>query len=191
MKKFLCLLLVLVIGFMFCACGKAAENEGGNTSGYNLESLLKQGKIPEVDITLGTSTADVKNAYNYDANATGETGFYVLYNNNSTYYLAGDISYYFETEKEANGISSIVCTGTAFGLQPNTFETMNNVRALFPDINFIERDVDSSQVYFLPYEVENCKALTHTVDNHRIDFFFMDDQFFAVNIVDINNWKLT
>lgn len=190
MKKLTALLLAVLL--LFCVCG--CSNNSGTASGsekYNLTECVKAGKIPECDIALGTPTANVKAAYNYDENAIGETGFYVISENKSTYFLAGNTSFYFETAKEQNGISSIVFNGTAFGFPMNTYVTMEEVKNAFPTINFTEKNVENKEVYFLPYVIENCKALTYSVDNHRIDFFFEENQLFAVNLVDTANWTLT
>ena len=190
MKKLAAVLLVFL--FVFCVCG--CTGNGGTASGsgkYDLTECLMAGKIPECDIALGTPTASVKAAYNYDENAIGETGFYVISENKSTYFLAGNTSFYFETAKEQNGISSIVFNGTAFGFSMNSYVTMEDVKNSFPAINFTEKNVTNSEVYFLPYVIENCKALTYTVENHRIDFFFEENQLIAVNLVDTVNWTLS
>lgn len=196
MKRFLCLALTLLMIFSLSACKKeAAETPSEPTNDtYDLAECMNQGKIPESEYTLGVDPEKIKNDYNYyaePAEGQHEHDIYVRENPNSTSVVVGDFYYYYVNGQESKGISSIVCFGTAFGVEVNGFDTKEDIKKKFSSVEFTEREISSLEAYFVPGEVENCTALTCKTDTHRIDFVFMEETLIAINLIDTVNWTLT
>lgn len=198
MKRILCLTLTLLMVFSLSACKK--ENQETPTTPtnntYDLVECMNQGKIPEAEYVLGVDPEKIKKDYNYYGEETTdefthEHEIYVRENPNSTNIVVGDFYYYHVNGQEDKGISSIVCFGTAFGVEVNGFDTKQDIIKKFSSVEFEERELSSLQAYFIPGEVENCTALTCKTETRRIDFVFMEDTLIAINLVDTENWTLT
>lgn len=194
MKKVIALLLVFVFVFSFASCKKEEDDNPALTTSeisYNLDNLLKDGEIPGVPYKLGTSVQKIKDdaGYKPEDELNDDDEFSIIENTKYTR-MAYLTSYYcFAPDKEENGISSIVDFGTPFDFETGT-TTPDDVKAYFKDVEFEERELTSSQVYFIPMQMENCTALTYEKDNRRIDFIFESDLLIAINLVDTDNWGI-
>ncbi len=196
MKRFLCLILSLLMVFSLSACKKKNDETPSTptNNAYDLIECMKGGKIPELKYTLGVDPETIKNDYKFyeeNENASEENEIYVNENPNSTNIVVGDYYYYYVNGQESKGISSIVCFSTAFGTEVNSFDTKQDIKKKFENVEFEERELTSLQAYFIPGEVENCSALTCKTENRRIDFIFMEETLIAINLVDTENWTLT
>ena len=194
MKRFLCLSLVFLIALSLSACKKEKEkipSEPTNNT-YDLVECMKQGKIPELKYTLGTSPETIKKDFEGVTEQDGEEiELYINENPNSTNIVAGNYYYYYVNGSEDMGISSIVSFSTAFGVEVNGFETKQDIIKKFSTVDFEDRELSSLQAYFIPGEIENCSALTCKTDNRRIDFIFIEETLIAINLLDTENWTLS
>ncbi len=189
MKKILALVLCFALCFSLCACGGKEEKNANAGNGIDLAAAVTSGKIPELNVSLGMTPDEVKVAYNYDPEAQGETGFYIMEGDNDTYFLTDLASFYYKTDNEDKGISAIICRGTVFGMMCNNYEKPEDVKNAFPDIKFQEGNIEESDFYFHPYLTEDCVKLSYQSGAHKVDFLFMDDQLIAVNLIDTENWS--
>ncbi len=186
MKRFLCSILVIIVmlGFVGCKKGDKNNQSGQNNDLYNLTECMNQGKIPEAEYTLGVNPQKI-----IDDGKDEEV--YFSEGPNSCSIVVGDYYYYYEKGAESKGISSIVCFSTAFGVEVNGYDSKSDIKNKFSSVTFEEREISSSQAYFVPHQIENWSALTCKTDTKRIDFVFQDETLVAINLVDTANWTLT
>ena len=200
MKKLLAVILPLLLLLSFAACRQDGDkDDGGSTvqDKYNLAEYMKKGEIPEAEFTLGMTVEDIKS--HLESSETGSdyghnhAEYYEDENtaNRSDYIAVGEVLYYYEAAKAENGISSIVCQVNAFGFEASELTGKSDIKNAFPSMKYTEREVTNAELYFIPVELEGVSAITYTVDNYRLDFFFMEDSLLAVNLVDTNYWTLT
>lgn len=188
MKRILSLILCVALLFCFAGC-KEEKPENVNTgNGVDLEKVVTEGKIPELAVRLGMSADDVKTLHNYNKNAVGETGFYIFEEDDATYFQTETAAYYYLNDKKSKGISAIVALTSACGLTLNAFETPNDVKAAFPNIEFTEGEVTKEDKYFLVGGDEFTK-LSFEKGSHRIDFVFYENQLNTVILIDTENWS--
>lgn len=198
MKKLTALLLSVCMLFVLCACGGNKDNTdstSSNTQTIDLVALMKQGKIPEAEFTIGTPVDTILNSQSTDEETTddGHNHEDIMFeegNRSNSISLEG-VKYYYEKEKESSGISSIVCQFNAYGFEISEITGKSDVINTFSGIEYTEHTATNDEIYFLPFEIEDCEVLTYTADNFRLDFFFVDNSLLAVNLVDTTLWTLT
>lgn len=197
MKKIIALCLTLALVFSFCGCSKQKDKDDNSSvapsDAYNLFEYMKKGEFPEAKYSLGTAIDTILNeAQNEDGEAhTHSTVYEQSYGVRSTFIDCGDFSYYYENGKRDAGVSSIVAQTKVFGFEIGAFTTKNDVIRAFPSSEYEERELSNSEMYFIPFEMIGCTAITYKVDNYRLDFIFDNNTLFAVNLVDTNNWTIT
>lgn len=197
MKRIVALCLSIIFLFAFCGCTKQKdkENNSSATQGdlYNLYEYMKKGEFPEAKYSLGTAINTILNDSQGDDEEghTHSTVYEQSYGVRSTFVDCGDFCYYYENGKRDLGVSSIVAQTKVFGFEMGVFTNKNDVIAAFPSYEYEERELSNSEMYFIPFEMTGCTAITYKVDNYRIDFIFDNNTLFAVNLVDTNNWTIT
>lgn len=196
MKKLLALLMALVCIVCFVGC-KEKENDDKKdvvSNLYNLSEYISAGEIPEAEFKLGTSVQSIKDAYAHTDEEGEDDGhyhadIYEIEGNRSDALQVGEIMYYYE--KGADKVSSIVCLVSGFGFEVSELTGKNDIIKAFPSYKYTTRDVTSTELYFIPGEMENCTVITYTEGNRRLDFFFQEDNLIGINLVDTENWTLT
>lgn len=188
MKKVLALALCLVLCLTVCACGGNLPKENNVGNGINLDNALAEGKIPELDIALGTNVDSIDmGEHSHEADA--QPAYYLINGKEESYLMGENAYYYYKNNKKEAGISSIVSISAAFGLICGNYETPESVKNAFSNIVFTESVATEDDLFFLKYTIENCKKLSYVSGNREIVFIFEDNNLIAVNMVDINNWK--
>lgn len=188
MKRILSLILCVALLFCFAGCKEEKPKNVNTGNGVDLEKVVTEGKIPELAVRLGMSADDVKTLHNYDKNAVGETGFYIFEEEDATYFQTETAAYYYLNDKKSKGISAIVALTSACGLTLNAFETPNDVKAAFPNIEFTEGEVTKEDKYFL-VGGDAFTKLSFEKGSHRIDFVFYENQLNTVILLDTENWS--
>ncbi|MBQ7106443.1 MAG: hypothetical protein IJN93_02880 [Clostridia bacterium] len=196
MKKLLALLLAFVCIFCFVGCKSTEEQEKDDVVSnlYNLNEYISSGKIPEAEFTIGTSVQSIKDKYAHADEEESNDGhyhaeIYEIEGNKSDALQVGEIMYYYE--KGADKVSSIVCLVSGFGFEVSELTGKNDIIKAFPSYKYTTRDVASSELYFIPGELENCTAITYQEGSRRLDFFFQEDNLIGINLVDTESWTLT
>ncbi len=200
MRKIIALTLCLVFVLSLCGCkGNTEQPQGGETSGtYSLTEILKDGKIPGTKYALFTSPELIKRENHYGEKIEGEqlhdhsdgNGLFVDEGNRSVKMSLNADCYYYEKDEADKGISSIAVFNDVLGLFIG-ISTSNDVKMMFKDTAFEERDLTNEQVYYIPYEVNGAKALTFSEGDRKIDFVFMEDLLITINLYDTSVWSLS
>ena len=196
MKKFIAIISVAALLFCFAGCKKDVDTPDTSSAvsavKYDLDAVLSSGEIPGVKYNLGVAVNQILADANYDPDADvhdHDEGVTITENENNIRLSYLTSYYYYEPQKEENGISSIVDFGTPFDFEIGT-TAPDVVKSEFAGVEFTERELTSRQVYFIPMEINDCTALTYQKDNRRIDFVFQNDVLIAVNLVDTDNWSI-
>ena len=196
MKKLLALVMVFVFLFCFAGCKKNDEKQDNDLAVdlYDLNEYISSGTIPEAEFKLGTAVQSIKDKYaTVDEEQSDDghyhTDFYELEGNRSDALQVGEIMYYYE--KGADKISSIVCLVNGFGFEVSELTGKNDIITAFPSYEYVVRDVDNAELYFIPGELENCTAITYRIGTNRLDFFFQENNLIGINLVDTESWTLT
>ena len=194
--------LIAVIGslcwlFVLAACGGDKDNTHSTPLGQSsvdLAALMKQGKVPEAEFTIGTAVDTILNSHTDDEETVddghGHDEIMVEEGNRSCSISIDGVRYYYEKSKEESGVSSIVCQFNAYGFEVSEITGKSDVINAFPNMEYTEHIATNAEIYFLPFEMEDCVVITYSVDNFRLDFFFVDNSLLAVNLVDTNLWTL-
>ena len=188
MKKIIAIILTLALCLTFCGCGEKQDKNNLNSgNGIDLSAALTSGKIPELAVALGTSEEDLKTLHNYNPESEGETGFYIIEEEDYTRYLTDVAEYYIGNENKTNGVSAIVCFETAFGLNCNTYEKPEDVKNAFPNVEFTEGDLTEDEKLF-GTSAEGATKLSFTHENRKVSFIFLEEQLVSVVLADIDKW---
>lgn len=192
MKKTVALLLCVICVFMFAGCKKEKEPEVITPvfETVDLKAEMEKGAIPEVKYPLGTSFDMIKVDYKMDSDEDNHDAYEAQ--QSRSYFISADFVYYYsEKDKKEDGVSSLVCFDTAFGIQVGSEQTKNDVKKAFPSVEFTEKEVKSKELYFTELTFDNASVLTYTTGKYRVDFIFVDDGLMAINLIDTENWTLT
>lgn len=198
MKRLIAVLLSVCLLFALSACKGDKEDTNSTPSAtqtVDLAALMKQGKVPEAEFTIGTAVDTILNSHTEDEGTVNDghnhDEIMVEEGNRSCSISLDGFRYYYEKAKEESGISSIVCQFNAYGFEVSEITGKNDVISAFPNMEYTEHVATNEEIYFLPFEIEDCVVITYTADNFRLDFFFVDNSLLAVNLVDTNLWTLT
>ena len=188
MKRIIALILALGICFSFCACAGITDNEyKGN--GIDLAEALNSGKIPEIDIALGTAIDAVEISEDHSHQDDEIHGYSFVEGDKYSYFLDEKAFAYYKNAKKANGISVVLSISDAFGFKCNNFVSAESVKTAFGGIEFTEATVDKNDLTIMPYMLDTTKKLTYENGGRQAVFYLMDDQLIAVAIIDTENWN--
>ncbi len=196
MKRILALVLCFAMLFALSGCaGKKNPDAEKPAELTAVQQMLANRKIVDGEYALYTSPDKIKNDFKYgeehedadDAHGS-ESNIYVEDLGNTTRITAATTQYYYDNGEEDDGITSIVSFDSVYGLDCG-LATVDDVKVTFRDTEFSERALTSKQIYFIPFELENCKALSAQLDNIRIDFVFVDNVLVGINLLDTEKWS--
>ncbi len=188
MKRIISLILALGICFMFCACGQGGANkDSGN--GIDLAAAIERGKIPEIDVALGTAVDTIEVAEDHSHQDEDTHGYAFVEGSKYSYFLNENAFAYYKNSKKAEGISVVLSINAAFSLNCNSFVSADDVKAAFPNIEFTEDTVSEDDLTIMPYMLDTTKKLTYKNGDREAVFYIMDDQLIAVAIIDTENWN--
>lgn len=189
MKRIASLILALFICLAFCGCNEVADNEYKGGNGIDLIAALKDGKIPEVDITLGAAIDTVTVAEEHSHQDSEIHGYSFVEDNKYSYFLNENAFAYYKNSKKTQGISVVLSINEAFSLKCNSFVSADDVKSAFPNVEFAEGTVDKYDLTIMPYMLDTTKKLTYQNGTRQAVFYIMDDQLIAVAIIDTENWN--
>lgn len=189
MKKIFCLILSLTMIISFAACGKDKENE--KTATVDIEYYAKLGAIPECKYKLGESAETIKAALSSEEASAVSAGEEYAYNvtegEKSVRIDNGDFSYFYEKDKEADGISYIAAFNKAYGFDTGT--SVLDVKDALTGFDYTEEAADDSNAFFL-MGTYNSSVIKYTFDSTVIMFVFEDSELFAATIYNTDNWTI-
>ena len=107
MKKIVAVLLALIMCFALSACGETTnKNLAGN--GIDLAAALENGKIPEIDITLGMKAEDVNVSEEHSHEDNSDDGYSFVEGNKYSYFLNQSAFAYYKNSKKSNILEKIL-----------------------------------------------------------------------------------
>ncbi|MBO7217195.1 MAG: hypothetical protein J6V50_00675, partial [Clostridia bacterium] len=162
MKKFLSILLVVVLALLVAACGKEeAEPITDDTIKNSVTESVLNGKIPEVKYALGTAVEDIDNYYNDLESQMEDTheGEGHVHNDSDIFlyksggeltysYEIGAEKYFYEKAKKDDGISVICTIEDAFGFKLGTAKS--EVEAALAGLDLKTVNAGEDELYFVP-----------------------------------------
>ncbi len=187
MKRIIALILALGICFTFGACANITDNE--YKGGIDLAAALSDGKIPEIDIALGTAIDSIAVAEGHSHQDEDTHGYSFVEGDKYSYFLNENAFAYYKNSKKSEGISVVLSISEAFSLKCNSFVSADDVKAAFPNTEFTEETVDKNDLTIMPYMLDTTKKLTFESGDVRAVFYIMEDQLIAVAIIDTKNWN--
>lgn len=204
MKKYICLVLSLVFVFSLVGC-KGDEKKDDNTQ-YTIAEYAAKGEIPELDFKLGADPKTVEKHYSDIVSSQDaahseeeqeegahdhpelEVPFYDVVEGEKTVRIATDtVSYFYEKDKAANGISVISIQETAYGFIPGS-TTKYEVETAFEQKGKTLDATEDDMYFIIP--TENCVILRYTFEKYKLDFYFSDNTLIATVLTDTENWTL-
>ncbi len=206
MKRIIALILCLaLISSMLTACdfGNKGDNKddsssAATTSTVKIKSDLKNGKIPELPLTLGTDVNEARNMLNAlenlpeDANPEEGYTYYSTKTSGDTVRLSceGNL-YYYNESKASKGISAMVTFSNAYGFSIG-IDMLSDITAAVRQKGTVYSPT-ADDLYFLFGEpdVSKYQAVYYTEGDYRVDFILYDSYLSAVVIWDTENWDST
>lgn len=188
MKKFLCIILSVLLCLSFAACGK--EEAGDSKNKGEIDAYAAKGEIPELSVKLGTSPDEAIAYYSNQAQEqqNADLELYTTEGQTAVNLSNGQHSFYYEKVRLVDGISVIAITGgTAFGLDLAYTTTQSDVIAKL-SAEYTVTAATPEQLYFLPGTVEGGEVLSCTLGDVRLDFFFFDGFLSAVTLTNTVFW---
>ena len=188
MKKILSLFLVFVLIFSFVGCGKKEEKTDDN--GLDIEYYAKLGKIPECEFKIGDSVASIEERYAQNQEAENEADdhahdiYEVIEGERTVMIDCGTLGYYYVKEKQANGISYIVCYDGAFGFRNG--ELVTDVKDALKGIDLVEENINLENVFFM--QGATGIVLKAQFDKHTLMFVFQDNALSATALYLTEDW---
>lgn len=184
MKRIFCLILASFLLISVTAC-KNEKNPSGENS-VDVEYLVKMGKMPECDYSLGDSVDvlndDLKKLYD-----TVEEAVYNVVEGEETVKIdSGTFQYYYFKDKKADGISYIVNFDTAYSFNIGTL-SVEVINAL-NDFEYVEEKFNDDNAFFVLGTTDG-KVIKYEFANNTVSFIFVNDALFATAIYKTNDWK--
>lgn len=185
MKKFLCILLSLLLLFSFTSCGDKEKQSG---SEIDLEYYVKLGQIPESEYQIGSDPEVIKEKLKeYAENPEHDHAVYdVIEGENNVLIDGGLYNYYYKKANKSNGISYLISYDTAFGFEIG--DVIIEVKDAFDGIEFKEEPLTEENSFFLPASSEGL-VLTTEISNHTVSFVFVDNALCATALYITDEWK--
>ena len=188
MKKFFSIVLSAVMLLSFAACKNNDNSSKSNT--VDLEYYAGLGQLPECNYKLGDSIETLKSelsAANDQAGENGEDYVYSVTEGEKTLRIDnGSFVYYYDKEKESNGISYIISLDTAYGFESGT--SILEIKEALPELEPTEEEANSDNVFFI-YGVSNGTVLKYNFENRVVMFVFADNMLCATALYDTDNWN--
>ncbi|MBQ7726570.1 MAG: hypothetical protein IJT66_05435 [Clostridia bacterium] len=191
-KRIFCIALAALMIFSLSACGKKDRDAG--TPSVDLEYYAKQGALPECPYTLGTDVETLKTELQAreateEEIEKGELPIYDLAEGEKSVRIdTGDFLYYYEKDKESEGLSYVVDFGTAYGFEIGTVSL--EIQQALAAYGVKETALTEEEVFFL-YGVSDATGLRYTFDDVTILFVFQENMLCATALYNTTNWTLT
>lgn len=214
MKRWICILSVLIFTFSSASCGNSSNNDVSSvasTIDYNalVPDSAAKGEIYGAQFAVGANVDDVVAFYNgTDKTAESEGGSTTSVpelDEEIAYDLtirgldtddkiikmyADDTRYFYYNKSKESGVAFIAYFGSAFdytsGYTP--YETIKNTIEAQPAMERIATDEDQ---FFTVQPLADTKMLTYKFGDYVLSFFFMDNNLFATTIYDMKVWSET
>ncbi len=188
-NKFICVLLAAVLtvtGFSGCAdSGEGESSIGSSSYSVDVKGLATEGKIPEVTFALGSSVDEAVKHYQ-DAFAADNQNpeIVITEEDGNTEISVGAYSYFYKTERKAEGISAISVVDTAYGFYSGSVTMMQDVKSAI-DAEPAETEPTAEDVFFLPGSPPSgAKMLTYTFGGNVLKMIFYNNYLSAVFLYD-------
>ncbi|MBR7132690.1 MAG: hypothetical protein IKD04_04075 [Clostridia bacterium] len=188
MKKVLALLLTTLLALTFTACKGDKNTSSGDT--VDLEYFSKLGQIPECEYSLGESVTKIKDELSAKLESQDENSdFYyeVTEGENNTLIDNGAFMYYYQNEKEENGISFIASYSEAYGFAVG--DIIIEVEKAIESINYKKTELTEKNTFFM-YGASEGTAIICEFEENNIMFVFVDNALCATAIYNNNDWDL-
>lgn len=176
MKKIVCLALCLILAVLLCGC--AQSKDSAPKASVNVKKYALSGEMPEIEYALGADVDKIIADYEkLNAQETDDehASHYMTYEiGERTIIATGDVNYYYDTDKKANGISYIVNFSDAFGFKQGS--VLSDVKQAMEKSGFsAEReDVDSQDIFFLPF-IDGLEVLEYKFEDRTVLFVFQNN----------------
>ncbi len=195
MKKFylVAVSILMVLCMVGCGSGTGDSVSDASQDGYNLELYVSQGRIPELEYTLGANPETIKGDHS-GADAESQNGHS---HDEVSEIINGDIiqlnvpdsaDYFYKSDKKDAGISAIITMNTAFGVEIGELTTPADIKNSFSNITFTETNVASTELFFMPIALDGVTALFYSSGPNTVSFYFQDNALIAVGLTDTANW---
>lgn len=189
MKKLLVLFLTVLFVLSFAGCkdknGKDAPKV--KTEG---ETAVESGNIPDLSFQLGSDPDNIEDFYeDYISKNEGTDEYIVEQEGELTVLLeTNSVKYYYEKEKEDNGIGFIAVLSDCLGYERGVMmpEDIQNEFVATGTLS----DATEEEMFFLPAYEENCKVLKYDFGRYKLEFYFVNDFLSATVIYDSENWTV-
>lgn len=166
MKKFLCLVLCIVLALSFTACGKKASNKSSHS--VDVQYFAKLGQINDLDYRLGGDVEESKAKLAETLDDHEWSNYFDFESDDYTVMTDGTVFCCYKTENADAGITHIAKCGDAYGFSLGSISTQ--VRDTMSEMGFdaTERNAKRSEIFFLPtasdmtvleYEIKDCTIL--------------------------------
>lgn len=194
MKKFVTVILSVLLVFIFCSCGNSENNNTvlPENTDYDLKSVFDTGSLPDTKYKLGTDPETIKTDCHYgeaeDEEHDHENELSITERDDYVRMSYIYASYYYKAAAAQKGISSVVSFDDMFGLSVGS-SSMQDVKDAFKDYTFEQEQLTNKDTYYLPRSIESTVALSITQNGKKISFVFSEDALVAINLTDTANWK--
>lgn len=189
MKRLLALLLTSILVLTFTACKNDKNTSSGDA--VDLEYFSKLGQIPECEYNLGESVRKIKDELSAKLESQDENSdFYyeVTEGENNTVIDNSTFMYYYQNEKEEDGISFIVSFSEAYGFAVG--DIIIEVEEAIKNTDYKKTELTAENTFFM-YGASEGTAIICEFEKNNIMFVFVDNALCATAIYNNNDWDLS
>lgn len=196
MKKIIAIILCLAVCFGFCGCKnqnkKTAETAvSSEPYAVNIMAQATKGKIPEIDFSLGTSIARLKEKFASTLEPGSEIqGLTETIGEKTVWLDGGSVLFCYEKAKLDEGIAVIVAKDYAYNFAMGGIHAEDDVIAAMGEAVYEKSAITEDDVFFLPALPENGTKLTYTCGDNILKFIFVDGTLSSVVLYNPANWTV-
>lgn len=175
MKKIGSLLLALLLCFSFAGCkGKGKETSSGDA--VDLSYYLSAGLFKESSYGLKTDPKQIEEDNrdgipSLDGHVDEKIPLEKQSDQTGYHYTIGAFTYYVKQGRENEGVAFVVNYDTAYDFVVGE-ATEYDVKTAFSDYKPTQRTAEEKDLFFFVFEMQDCKILSYTLNNNRLDFYF-------------------
>jgi len=189
MKRFITVIISILLVLSLCACGEKDTNSDGNS--VDLEYHVKLGQIPECEFALGDSVDKIKEHYSSEQESAEEHSdhshdIYEIIEGEKTVLIdCGTYGYYYVKDNEADGISFIVSYEDAFGFEMGALVT--DIEKSLSGLKYTEEDANEENTFFMMGT--SGSVLKCNISDYTLMFVFDNDALCATALYVTEDWE--
>ena len=181
MKKFLCLILAIVLCFCFTAC----KHERKDEPTLDIEYFAELGQIPECDYSLGDDPAKIEADFRKFIEEDEHYYLNIEESDNNVLIDNGTYKFYYKKDETDKGIAYLVTFDTAYGFEIGTISL--EIKEALGETEYTEEKITDNNAFFI-LGAENGSVIKYKSENNTVLCVF-DNNALCATAIYKNDWS--